>query len=32
LVVVPPSLIMRLLEDCAIAPFTKLVKPLPKFP
>ena len=32
LVVVPPSLIMRLLEDYAIAPFTNPVKPLPKFP
>ena len=32
LVVVPLSLIMRLLDDCTIAPLTNPVKPLPRFP
>jgi hypothetical protein len=32
LVVVPPSLIMRLLDECTIAPLINPVKPLPRFP
>ena len=31
-VVAPPSLIMRLLDDCTIAPLANPVRPLPRFP